>query len=121
MPLGDDVDLDLLAERTKGYTGADLEDLVRRAGLHALREDMEATVVPMRLFERALDEVRASVTPEMERDYERIADELKQRAAEPRRIGFAVQEARGPAEEGKREEEKREERPPEEWRPAAEE
>jgi transitional endoplasmic reticulum ATPase len=31
-----------LADRTRGYTGADLEDLVRRAGLQALRDDLEA-------------------------------------------------------------------------------
>ncbi len=91
MPLAEDVDLDELAERTAGYTGADLEDLVRRAGLHALRESMEAREVPMRFFEQALQEVRASVTPETEREYERLADELKRRANEPRRIGFAVE------------------------------
>lgn len=118
MPLGDDVDLGALAARTEGYTGADLEDLVRRAGLHALRDSLEATEVPMRYFEAALEEVRASVTPEMERDYERIAAELKQRAAEPRRIGFVTggaQEGTGtPAAPGIR-------RPPEEERGGEEE
>jgi transitional endoplasmic reticulum ATPase len=101
MPLGDDVDLDTLAERTQGFTGADLEDLVRRAGLNALRENMEANTVPMRFFDKALEEVRASVPPEMEREYERLAAELKQRANEPRRIGFAVErrgEGRGEGE-----------------------
>ncbi|HEX7118314.1 MAG TPA: CDC48 family AAA ATPase [Longimicrobiales bacterium] len=93
MPLGGDVDLETLADRTEGYTGADLEDLVRRAGLHALRESMEAADVPMRFFERALGEVRASVPPETEREYERLAEELKRRANEPRRIGFEVQGA----------------------------
>src|SRR5918994_6810234 len=65
MPLGDDVNLDELADRTQGYTGADLEDLVRRAGLQALRENVGASTVPMRLFEAALKETHASVTPEM--------------------------------------------------------
>ena len=37
MPLADDVDLASLAARTERFTGADLEDLVRRAGLAALR------------------------------------------------------------------------------------
>jgi transitional endoplasmic reticulum ATPase len=46
MPTSDDVDLESLANRTQGYTGADLEDLVRRAGLMALREDVESTIVP---------------------------------------------------------------------------
>src|SRR5690606_23532214 len=87
MPLADDVDLEDLADRTAGYTGADLEDLVRRAGMQALRENIHATEVPMRYFERALEEVRASVPPETEREYERLAEELKRRANEPRRIG----------------------------------
>jgi len=90
MPLADDVDLEALADRTAGYTGADLEDLVRRAGMQALRENIHATEVPMRYFERALEEVRASVPPETEREYERLAEELKRRANEPRRIGFEV-------------------------------
>ena len=90
MPLAGDVDLEMLADRTEGYTGADLEDLVRRAGMQALREDMEASEVSMRFFEQALKEVRASVSPETEREYERLAEELKRRANDPRRIGFAI-------------------------------
>jgi len=80
MPLADDVDLDSLARRTDRFTGADLEDLVRRAGLFALRGSMEATTVAMADFDRALEETRASVTPEMEKDYERIQASLKQDA-----------------------------------------
>jgi transitional endoplasmic reticulum ATPase len=80
MPLAGDVDLDSLAARTERFTGADLEDLVRRAGLTALRDSIEATEVPMAAFERALEETRASVTPEMEREYEQIQSKLKQDA-----------------------------------------
>ena len=91
MPVGDDVDLDSLADRTQGYTGADLEDLVRRAGLMALREDVESTVVPMRMFESALKETRASVTPEMELEYEELYKTLKSESPRgPKRIGFSV-------------------------------
>ena len=80
MPLAGDVDLDSLAARTERFTGADLEDLVRRAGLFALRESMGATEVTHDHFERALKETRASVTPEMEKEYEKIQDSLKQDA-----------------------------------------
>jgi transitional endoplasmic reticulum ATPase len=80
MPLADDVDLDVLAARTDRFTGADLEDLVRRAGLLALRDSIEAKDVAMAEFERALKETRASVTAEMERDYEQIQANLKQDA-----------------------------------------
>jgi transitional endoplasmic reticulum ATPase len=89
MPVGDDVDLQAMADRTGGYTGADLEDLVRRAGLHALRENLEAGSVPMRFFEEALKESRASVTPEMEKEYEEIAESLKRESPfGSRTIGF---------------------------------
>lgn len=92
MPLAEDVDLDYLAERTEGYTGADLEDLVRRAGLMALREDMEMTEVPMRLFEAALAETRASVTLKMEQEYQHLLETLQQEQPE-RRIGVSVEDA----------------------------
>lgn len=88
MPLAADVDLDRLAERTDRFTGADLEDLVRRAGLFALRESMDAQEVTMTHFERALGETRASVTEEMERDYSEIEGRLKQEAFGSGGIGF---------------------------------
>ncbi|MFO7261787.1 MAG: CDC48 family AAA ATPase [bacterium] len=95
MPLAEDVDLEALADRTEGYTGADLEDLVRRAGLHALRESLETTEVPMRFFEQALKETRPSVTPEMEREYEELAETLKRESPRGRRrIGFDIGEER---------------------------
>jgi transitional endoplasmic reticulum ATPase len=91
MPLSADVDLENLAERTHGYTGADLEDLTRRAGLATLRDSLEASEIPMRYFEAALKDTRASVTPAMEKEYEEIAEQLKRES--PRgggRIGFGA-------------------------------
>ena len=68
------------------FTGADLEDLVRRAGLIALRRGLDrGGKVTMAEFEAALGETRASVTAEMEREYEQIQDTLKQDAARPTR------------------------------------
>jgi transitional endoplasmic reticulum ATPase len=88
MPLAEDVDLDDVAARTDRFTGADLGDVVRRAGLIALRKSLGATQVDMAAFDEALTEARASVTPEMERDYEQIAAKLKQEAAAIQPIGF---------------------------------
>ncbi len=88
MPLADDVDLDDLAERTDRFTGADLEDLVRRAGLVALRKSLTTETVTMADFEAALTESRASVTPEMEQEYEQMAARLKQEASAIQPIGF---------------------------------
>jgi len=88
MPLGPDVDLDSIAERTDRYTGADLEDLTRRAGLLALRESIQAQSVTMAHFEQSLRETRPSVTPEMEREYEELVGTLKQTGPQRQPIGF---------------------------------
>jgi len=88
MPLADDVDLDVLAERTDRFTGADLEDLTRRAGLYALRRSIKAETVAMMDFESALGDTRASVTNEMEREYEMMAAKLKQDSLAINPIGF---------------------------------
>ncbi|WP_262298977.1 CDC48 family AAA ATPase [Microvirga sesbaniae] len=88
MPLGPDVDLDMIAERTARFTGADLEDLTRRAGLLALRESLQAEHVTMAQFEQALRETRPSVTPEMEREYEDMVRTLKQEGPQRQSIGF---------------------------------
>jgi transitional endoplasmic reticulum ATPase len=88
MPLADDVDLDVLAERTDRFTGADLEDLTRRAGLYALRRSIKAEKVAMIDFESALGDTRASVTSEMEREYELMAAKLKQDSLAINPIGF---------------------------------
>jgi transitional endoplasmic reticulum ATPase len=91
MPLGDDVDLEAVASRTEGYTGADLENVVRRAGLQALRDNLDVEQVTMNYFEDALKETRASVTPEMDREYRDLIRTLKQESPRGGRIGFAIE------------------------------
>jgi transitional endoplasmic reticulum ATPase len=91
MPLGDDVDLDDIAGRTEGYTGADLEDVVRRAGLQALRSNLDVEHVTMNFFDDALTQTRASVTPEMDREYRELVRTLKQESPRSGRIGFTIE------------------------------
>ncbi len=89
MPLAEDVDLAGIAARTERYTGADLEDVVRRAGLTAIRQRGEgATTVNADDFEKALADSRPTVTEQMELEYLRMRGELKKRAMEVRPIGF---------------------------------
>ncbi|QDP19405.1 CDC48 family AAA ATPase [Sphingomonas xanthus] len=91
MPLAKDVDLESLARRTERFTGADLEDLVRRAGLTALRRGLDSAEVSMDDFEKALKETRASVTEQMIQDYEMIEKTLKADAVKPvGGIGFVL-------------------------------
>ena len=92
MPLASDVDLEDLAKRSQGFTGADLGDVVRRAGLLALRGDIASPAVGRSQFEQALRESRPSVTPEMEQEYEQLRRSLKQQGplVQRPRIGFQL-------------------------------
>jgi transitional endoplasmic reticulum ATPase len=76
MPLKD-VDLAVLADRTQGYVGADIQSLCREAAMIALRTDMNATHVGMKDFERALTQVRPSVDENTNEYYKKIAQELE--------------------------------------------
>ncbi len=91
MPVSPEVNMDRIAARTAGFTGADLENLVRRAGLFALREDMESQEVSREHFEKALQQSNPSVTEAMEREYEEMQKQLKQENPRgPRRMGFQL-------------------------------
>jgi transitional endoplasmic reticulum ATPase len=90
MPFAKDVDLGKIAADTERFTGADLEDVVRRAGLNALRRaGGEVQEVNAADFTAALEDSRATVTPAMEEEYKKMRGELKKRAAETgTSIGF---------------------------------
>ncbi len=55
VPLGDDVELEVIARGTPGFVGADLENLVNEAALLAARQDKD--LVTMTDFEMAKDKV----------------------------------------------------------------
>ena len=66
MPLEKDVDLEKINGMIKGYSGADVEGVVREAGMNAIRA--RRTKVKLEDFEKAITEVRSTVTKEhMER------------------------------------------------------
>jgi transitional endoplasmic reticulum ATPase len=89
MPLAADVDLAKVAAETDRFTGADLEDVVRRAGLNALRRvGPEVNEVTGEDFGEALKDSRATVTAEMEEEYAKMKGELKKRAMAVSPIGF---------------------------------
>ena len=79
VPLAGDVDLEKIAELTEGYSGADLEALVREAALLALREDINATVVSLRHFTMALSNIKPSLTQQLIKFYEDWITKMRQR------------------------------------------
>jgi transitional endoplasmic reticulum ATPase len=77
-PLAKDVDLEKLANITKGYAGSDIEAICREAGLMALREDPNANEVCMRHFEKAIKKIRPSITEDMIKYYKAWEEKSKQ-------------------------------------------
>jgi transitional endoplasmic reticulum ATPase len=92
-PLAKDVDLNEIAKRTEGFSGADLEALVRESVMNALREDINAKEVKMKHFEETLKKMTPSLSKEIIEYYKNFEErkkklqekELKEEA--PRYIG----------------------------------
>ncbi len=65
-----------LAIKTEGYSGADIETLCREAAMIAVRENAKANKVAKIHFNRAMESVRASITPNMIKFYEKVSETL---------------------------------------------
>lgn len=91
MPLTKDVKLQDLADKTESYVGSDIENLVREAGLLALRENMEIKEVSKKHFDEAMKKVKASVGKGDIERYKKIESEYLKSAkaalAEPAYLG----------------------------------
>jgi len=70
MPVAEDVHFPVLAEKTEGYTGADIEAICREAALNALREDMKPKKVQMKHFEAATKAIPMSLSSQDLKRYE---------------------------------------------------
>ncbi len=88
MSLGEDVNLEELAQRSARFSGADIAEVCRKAGRLALRESLESEKVEMRHFQQALKETQPSITPKLEEHYRKLERELRQ---SPRGFGFEVE------------------------------
>ena len=78
------VNLEKLAKQTENYSGADIEALAREAALFALREDIKANEVKPKHFEKALKEIRPSITEDMFKKYQKAVEDLKKTEIEDR-------------------------------------
>ena len=79
MPLGKNVKISELVKKTEGFVGADMENLVKEAGMLALRKNLNAKEVKMEDFEEALMKVKPSVSEETAKRYKKIEDHYLQR------------------------------------------
>ncbi|MEM0215599.1 MAG: CDC48 family AAA ATPase [Archaeoglobaceae archaeon] len=89
-PLAEDVSLDELAEKTEGYSGADIEAVCREAGMLAIREALKPGVtreeakeiakklkITKRHFEEALRKVKPSLSKEDLKGYEIVLKDFQ--------------------------------------------
>jgi len=65
------VDLEEYAAKTDGYSGADIEGICREAGLNALRESIKAEHVARKHFEKALEEIKPSISEWDRKQYDK--------------------------------------------------
>ncbi|MFX1360762.1 MAG: CDC48 family AAA ATPase [Promethearchaeota archaeon] len=77
MPLAEDISLKHIAQITEGYSGADLENVCREAGMQAIREKMEKfDKIENKHFEFALNKIKSTLPGEIIQRYESMAKEI---------------------------------------------
>ncbi len=67
----ENVDLEILADKTNEYSGADIEAICREAALIALREDIKSDKVTKDHFKNALKKIKPSISKEGMKMYEK--------------------------------------------------
>jgi len=71
------VDLKELADKTEGFSGADIESLCREAAMTALREDIKAKNVEKKHFDEVLKKTTPSLTRDVQMHYEKFVERQK--------------------------------------------
>ncbi len=77
VPMAKDVDVKKLAELTEGYSGADIQAVVREAAMNALRESKQAKEVKWKHFEKALKEIRPSLSQGVKSAYGKFKEKAR--------------------------------------------
>jgi transitional endoplasmic reticulum ATPase len=77
MPLDKSVNIKGLATMASGCSGADIEAVCREAALNALRNDAEAKEVTADDFASAMENIKPSITPDMETWYQGFTKRIR--------------------------------------------
>ncbi len=75
MSLSDDIDFDDLVDRSDGFVGADIENVCREAGMHAIREGLDE--VSMEHFEDAFEEARPTASDDDIDEFEQKVERME--------------------------------------------
>ncbi len=63
-----------IAKKTEGYSGADLEAVVREAAMLALRENINSKIVAKKHFEKAISKIKPSITKQTIEIYKKVEE-----------------------------------------------
>lgn len=72
VPLAKEINIDKLVEQTEGYSGADIEGIVREAAMFALRENKQAKTVELKHFKSAMEEIKPSLEDRILKNYDKF-------------------------------------------------
>jgi transitional endoplasmic reticulum ATPase len=86
MPLSKDVDLQEIAEKARGYSGADVEALCREAAMNALRDSIDSKEVSRKDFDKAMETVKPSINEKMEEYYAQFSERSRKERVVPTAI-----------------------------------
>jgi transitional endoplasmic reticulum ATPase len=77
MPLANEVSLKHIAQMTEGYSGADLENVCREAGMQAIRENLDNLErIEQKHFDFALSKINSTLPKEVIEKYMNMAKEI---------------------------------------------
>jgi AAA+ superfamily predicted ATPase len=82
-----DIDIDKIAKETKGFSGADIANLVREAsslGLEKALETKEPQPITQSDFRKILDEIKPSISPKMIQMYDKLRNEYQRKGKNER-------------------------------------
>ena len=80
IPVGDCVNLETVAERTEGYSGAEIAAVCNEAALAALEEDVNTDTVTEKHFQTALSNLKPRISKNLFEIYKKFQSEHNNKA-----------------------------------------